>query len=159
MRIGLVGCGRVAERFHAPAFDASAAEIRAVYDPEPESLGWVVRRFPAVRIARDLDDLLGGGDLDAVAVCAPNRHHRPAVEAAVARGLAVLCEKPLGATLDDARGIAAAARTAQAPVTVNLCYRHHPLLAQLVATAEQHGGAQSWSVTLETPGLRLWRAR
>jgi len=42
---------------------------------------------------------------DGVIVCTENNRHRPLVEMAAARGIHVLCEKPIATTLADARAI------------------------------------------------------
>jgi predicted dehydrogenase len=42
---------------------------------------------------------------DVVIVCSENNRHRPLVEMAAARGVHVLCEKPIATTLEDARAI------------------------------------------------------
>jgi predicted dehydrogenase len=57
--------------------------------------------------------MLAAGGLDAVIVAAPNHTHRAVLEPLLASDLAILCEKPLCTTLEDARWAAAraAART------------------------------------------------
>ena len=52
----------------------------------------------------DYGDLLEAGP-DGVIVCSENSRHRPLVEMAAARGVHVLCEKPLATTLLDARAM------------------------------------------------------
>ena len=42
---------------------------------------------------------------DGVIICTENNRHRPLVEMAAARGVHVLCEKPIATTLEDARAI------------------------------------------------------
>lgn len=42
---------------------------------------------------------------DGVVICSENNRHRPLVELAASRGVHILCEKPLGTTLQDARAI------------------------------------------------------
>lgn len=42
---------------------------------------------------------------DGVIICSENNHHRPLVEMAAARGVHVLCEKPIATTHDDAKAI------------------------------------------------------
>ena len=42
---------------------------------------------------------------DGVIICTENNRHRPLVEMAAARGVHILCEKPIATTLEDARAI------------------------------------------------------
>ena len=50
------------------------------------------------------------GKADVVVVTTPNREHREMATAALGAGKAVVCEKPLGASLEDAREMTSAAR-------------------------------------------------
>jgi len=68
---------------------------------------------PNARIMPSADDLLAAaGDHDLVVVAAPNRHHAPLALAALGAGLHVVVDKPLAATAEDGRRIAAAADAA-----------------------------------------------
>jgi xylose dehydrogenase (NAD/NADP) len=55
---------------------------------------------------------------DAVYVCTPNGLHRDHVVPAADHGKAVLCEKPLEATVEDARALVDACQTADVPLMV-----------------------------------------
>lgn len=74
-------------------------------DPRAESM------IPdGVVFTDDVEEVLTRFDLDALWVCTPQTHHRPIVEAALSREIAVLCEKPLAATLEDADAMLRAAQ-------------------------------------------------
>src|SRR5262249_13026443 len=51
------------------------------------------------------EDLLGDERVEAVDICLPHHLHAPAILAAARAGKAILCEKPLCLTLDEARAI------------------------------------------------------
>lgn len=67
----------------------------------------------------DLDELLATPGLEAVHVATPVTTHAYIASAAARRGLHVLCEKPLAATLDDARRVVETVRTAGVVGAVN----------------------------------------
>ena len=92
MRVGLVGCGRIAERGYVPAFArAHGVQLAAVVDVEPERCRAVA---PGVAAFADVGELVASGEVDAVVVATPvGAHVEVAVEAADA-GLATLVEKP-----------------------------------------------------------------
>lgn len=118
LRIGLIGCGRAAERIYLPAFGRVAtARLAAVADPSPErrELVGAVMDAPAFASA---EEMLAACDLEAVIVATPPETHVDLAEAALARSLAVLVEKPLAADMDDARRLAEAAARADRPVMV-----------------------------------------
>jgi len=66
------------------------------------------------------------GKADVVVVTTPNQGHREMAVAALEAGKAVVCEKPLGASLDDARAMASAAKKAGSPTMVTFCYQGAP---------------------------------
>jgi predicted dehydrogenase len=66
------------------------------------------------------------GKADVVVVTTPNRAHREMAVAALRAGKAVVCEKPLGASLEEAREMAGEARKAGTPTMVTFCYQGAP---------------------------------
>lgn len=79
--------------------------------------------------------MLAEGELDAVFVMTPPEQHAPMSLAAIERGLAVMCEKPLAASLGEAGAMARAATARGVATAVNFTYRSSPgprLVARLV---------------------------
>ena len=92
---------------------------------------------PAPLVTTELDALLAAPGLDAVYVATPNATHRGVVEAVAARGLPVLCEKPLAADVTDAEAIVAACAGRLAGTAFD--QRFHPAhqrIAEIVAAGE-----------------------
>lgn len=130
-RIGLIGCGRAAERIYLPAFArVAAARLAAVADPSAERRR-IVAGAAGVPGFAAVDEMVSGCGLDAVIVATPPETHRPLVETALARGLAVLVEKPLASTLADARSMARAAGQARGPLVVGFNRRRLPAAERL----------------------------
>jgi len=63
-----------------------------------------------LKVATSLEDLFRVSDV--IDICTPTTTHAQIALAAIAAGKNVLCEKPLGRTLDEARSVAVAARAA-----------------------------------------------
>jgi predicted dehydrogenase len=159
LRYGIVGCGRACERIHVPGLlGTGRVELVAAYDPVPENSRWLLDVAPDVQMLGDLEELLGASELDAVSVCTPNNQHSTAVVASLKAGVAVLCEKPLAISVEQARTVAAAVRDSGRHFALNMCHRFHPLLARL---CQELAGAPAIDARLEllTPGLRAWRPR
>ena len=70
-------------------------------------------------------------DVDVVSIVVTNKLHRPILEAALAAGKHVLCEKPLSDTLDNARAMAQAANDADSIARLGFVYRRAPGLAAI----------------------------
>ena len=112
LRLGIVGCGRLAELGYAPAARAaSGVEIVAVTDPDRERRGLVAARLGASAHAR-FSELLAAGPLDGVIICTPAEDHEEAATAAAQAGLTALVEKP---PAPDAAGALRIAALAPAP--------------------------------------------
>lgn len=92
LRLGLVGCGRLAERGYLPAAQrATGVRLVAVADLEPARCGQVAPQLPAFRSA---EDLLSAVEIDALIVATPAAAHVHDARVAVGRGVPVLVEKP-----------------------------------------------------------------
>jgi predicted dehydrogenase len=131
---GVVGLGWIARDHVLPAIAADPrAHLVAVCDRDPAALADVDGDPFATT---DLAAFLAQDGLDAVYVATPNHAHREPVEAALAAGRPVLCEKPLAHTVADARSIAEAAVSATVPAATAFDQRFHPAhrrAAELVA--------------------------
>jgi 1,5-anhydro-D-fructose reductase (1,5-anhydro-D-mannitol-forming) len=122
---GIVGCGWVARDYVAPALAASPHAVPvALCDRDPEALAAMAQRLPDVAATADLERFLATPGLDAVYVATPNVAHRLVVEEAAAAGKAVLCEKPLAPTVEEAERLVAAA--AAVPAGIAFDQRWHP---------------------------------
>jgi predicted dehydrogenase len=112
LRVGLVGAGRIVQEAHLPAYQANYDQMRvvALADPNPANAmaaGDQLGIPPAARYP-DAAGLLADAELDLVVVASPPAAHCDAILAAVARGLAVICEKPVCPDLDTLAGLQAA---------------------------------------------------
>ena len=121
---GIVGFGWVAADYMAPAIAAARDRLVAVADPSLDAQAAAVR-LGARAFAR-VENLVAEPDVDAIYVATPNHLHRQAVELAAGAGKAVLCEKPIAATLPDAEAAVAACRRANVLYGTAFDQRHHP---------------------------------
>jgi predicted dehydrogenase len=119
----VIGIGMVGTE-HAAILDACAeADLVACCDTNP------ARREsapPGVAFHIDLDAALSTPGLEAVFVCTPQHLHRAVVEEALARGLAVFCEKPMASRLDDADAMIAAAAARSGSLVIGHTLRFSP---------------------------------
>jgi predicted dehydrogenase len=133
LKVGLVGCGRLAERGWLPALAMAeaAGTARIVGLAEPDA----ARRAAAARAAgldaaaafADWRDLIAAGAADALVLALGGRAQVEPATAATAAGLAVLVEKPPGGDLE---GATALARLAPPPL-VGFSRRFDPAWREL----------------------------
>jgi predicted dehydrogenase len=98
--------------------------------------------------------------VDAIYVATPHAQHLQVAEAAIAAGKAVLCEKPLAATVDDAEKMVRLAREAGVFLMEAMWMRFNPLI-QKIASDERFGEIRSVQATFGfalpyDPAHRLW---
>lgn len=113
MKLGVAGCGRIAERGYVPA--ALAAEdvtIAAFADPDAGRLRqcaelWERESGEAAGIVASASELLGAEPIDLLVVAAPAAHHLALAEEAAAAGIPSLVEKPPAPDLATAERLAA----------------------------------------------------
>jgi len=100
VRVGVIGCGKVAESFHVPAYQSAAGvEIVGLADSDKIRLDYLAKKFRIKRTFTDYKSLLESKEIDAVSVCVPTGLHHDIVVAAAENGKHVLCEKPLARSL------------------------------------------------------------
>jgi predicted dehydrogenase len=109
-RLGFLGVGWIGRHRMRALAESGAVEVAAIADPAvPDALG-------------SLDELLER-DLDGVVIATPSALHAEQAIAALERGLAVFCQKPLGRSAEETRRVVEAARRADRLLGVDLSYR------------------------------------
>jgi predicted dehydrogenase len=129
MRVGVIGTKW--GLMHVGAFRAAGAEVVALCGQHLAPTREVAAREGialATTQVRELCEVV-----DVVVVASPDALHREHVEAAVDAGRAVLCEKPLTLTREDAEALVEKTRSAKRPCAVNFPYRMLPPLRALRA--------------------------
>ncbi|HEX3179051.1 MAG TPA: Gfo/Idh/MocA family oxidoreductase [Methylomirabilota bacterium] len=138
LRGAIIGLGNVAVEVHAPAWGRCAdVQIVAVSDTAPARRAMAEARLPEARWYAEGEELLAREPLDFVDICTPPGSHAALIAAALARGLHVLCEKPLVVTSEDlARVTALAERHRRAVHTVHN-WHHAPIIARTAELVRQ----------------------
>ncbi len=132
--VAVIGAGMVG-RAHAAGYrsatqlyDLDLPEVRlvAVADAyEPFAID-AAKRFGYERAVTSWQDIVDADDVDVVSVAIANELHRPVVEALLAAGKHVLCEKPLAPSVEDAAAMVAAAEAADTQSGVGFSFRRTP---------------------------------
>lgn len=137
-KIGLMGCGTIAEFGHLPAILATQGlESWAVYDPDPERAYGLQHKY-SVPHGYTVSDMFFESGIEAVVVTSPAPAHRQNVEEAARHGLPVLCEKPLGMTDTEAGVMIQTMTDAGLMLATGYCYRFSPV-AQNIKRLVQDG--------------------
>lgn len=130
LRIGLIGCGSVAEFGHLPAIKATAGlDLVALLDPLPGRAEAYAHRFGGKPFT-DPNAFFAEG-LDVVAVTSSAPAHLENVLDAARHSVHVMCEKPIAMTDEDGEEMVEAMRAAGKEFFVGFCYRFSPVAQQI----------------------------
>jgi len=130
---GLVGGGYMGKA-HAVALSAVGAvfdtalrpKLACVCGSSPESSARYRDAFGFAKASEDWQALVADPAVESVVIASPQATHRAIAEAAFALGKPVFCEKPLGASLDDARAMTAAAESSGCANMIGFNYIRTP---------------------------------
>ncbi|WP_079908419.1 Gfo/Idh/MocA family protein [Paenibacillus sp. 32352] len=120
-RIGIIGCGGIANGKHMPALKNQAnVEMVAFCDVELERAQEAAAKFgtPDAKVYEDYRELLKDSSIDIVHVCTPNDSHAEISIASLEADKHVMCEKPMAKTAADARRMVEAAKRTGKKLTI-----------------------------------------
>lgn len=106
-RVGIIGTGRIAERFIPEAKLVSGISTQGVYNPHKESADRFAQKWE-INAYEDIDRFYEAVDL--VYIASPHETHYGYMNAALAHGKHVLCEKPMVLKKEHAEEVYARAR-------------------------------------------------
>lgn len=103
MKIGIIGCGSIANNAHIPAYMKNEkAEIKYFCDIIEERAKTAVEKYGCGTAVTDYHDVLGDPEVTAISVCTPNNVHSEIAITALRAGKHVLCEKPAARVYSEA---------------------------------------------------------
>ncbi|MEO5918221.1 MAG: Gfo/Idh/MocA family oxidoreductase, partial [Candidatus Limnocylindrales bacterium] len=130
IRVGLAGLGSMGRNHLRVISSRPNVRLAAVADPDAAALDAAAGQTGASSFSEPLA-MIAEAELDAVVIAAPTTTHLPLALAAIERGIAVLVEKPLAPTVDEALRITAASRATGVPVQVGHVERFNPAVREL----------------------------
>jgi scyllo-inositol 2-dehydrogenase (NADP+) len=120
LRVAVIGYGLAGAAFHAPIIATTdGVALTAVVTSNAERATAAAERYPGVSVLPDADALWRTPeDVDLVVIASPNRTHVALALNAIDAGLPVVVDKPVAATVADARRLRDAAAAAGVLVSV-----------------------------------------
>lgn len=166
-RIGILGCGKIAQVRHIPEYAANPnAELYGFFSPNSKRAQEQAEKYGG-KVFLTAEELLADESIDAVSVCAANYAHAELTVKALNAGKHVLCEKPMATTLEECEAMVEAAKKNGKLLMIG----HNQRLAAAHAKAKSlieegligtvisfrtsfgHGGPETWSIS---PGKNVW---
>ena len=106
LKVGILGCGPISQAAHfESAAKARNAELHAICDVADDLRERMAATYVPAKSFRDYDEMLADPELDAVIIATSDAFHVAAATAALKAGKHVLCEKPLGVSVEEVEGL------------------------------------------------------
>ena len=145
IRVGLIGCGRIAGR-HAGHIKrlGQLAAVCDIDEGKAQSLGdeYQVPWFTSV------EELLAHADMDVVSVCSPNGLHASHTLASLNAGFHVLCEKPMALTSSDCEEMIKTAERCNKRLFIVKQNRFNPAIEAVKEKIDQGDFGKIYSIQL-----------
>lgn len=106
LKVGILGCGPISQAGHfESAVKARNAELYAICDVADDLRARMATTHAPKKAFSDYDAMLADPDVDAVIIATADAFHVAAAARALEAGKHVLCEKPLGMTVEEVEGL------------------------------------------------------
>lgn len=122
-RIAFLGVGWIGKNRMEAVAREGHAEIAGIADPSAENLEAALVSAPNAQTFGSFEEILDS-DVDGVVIATPSALHAEQSIAALNKGKAVFCQKPLGRNETETAAVVDAARKNNLLLGVDLCYRH-----------------------------------
>ena len=167
MRVGIIGCGKIAQTRHIPEYLANEdATIAGFYDLNFERAKELADTYGA-KAYETMEALLEDPSIDAVSICTANMAHAKNTIASLRAGKHVLCEKPMATTMEDCEEMVRVAKETGKKLMIDQnqrLVRTHKKAKELIEsgligkvltfkTTFGHQGPETWSID---PGTATW---
>ncbi len=140
IRIGIVGCGGIANEKHMPALrTVKNIEMVAFCDIVEERAVEAAKQFgiDGAKVTTDYMEIANDPDIDVVHVCTPNKSHSFISIACLEGGKHVMCEKPMAKTAAEAKEMLEAAKRTGKKLTIGYQNRQNANKQILKKAAEE----------------------
>ena len=128
LNVGVIGLGAMGQNHVRVLSELASVELAAVFDLDPDRSREASEKF-GVPAAESLDAFID--KVDAASVATPTTSHRELGEALFSAGKHVMIEKPIAATLEDARALVGAAEKNGCVLQVGHIERFNPVMGGL----------------------------
>lgn len=160
MKVGIVGCGKIAQTRHIPEYTSNNnCTICGYYDFNQERAIQMSKKYGG-KVYSSAKELFLDPSLDAVSICVTNSEHAKLSIEALNEGKHVLCEKPMATTEVDCKAMVETAKQNGKILMIGQNQRFtkaHQKAKELVAAGEigkiltfqttfGHSGPETWSI-------------
>jgi predicted dehydrogenase len=122
-RLGFLGVGWIGRNRMEALVNGDLAEVAGILEPGTENCEAALAVAPNAQTFTSYDEMLAS-DVDGIVIASPSALHAQQSIAALNKGKAVFCQKPLGRNAAETAAVVAAARENNLLLGIDLCYRY-----------------------------------
>lgn len=148
MKAAVIGTGKMG-KFHMRVYQQLGV-LFGVYDTNTLVAHEAAKTFNTTPF-NSIDDMIIAG-IDAVTIATPTPHHADVAIKCIESGVAVLIEKPIADTLDNAKRIRDAAINNDAIVSVGYIERYNPVFRELLQHVNDNAFGDITSINIKRVG-------
>jgi len=130
LKVGLIGAGLIGARRAAVVKEDPSVDLTMVADVEKDRATEAAARWgvPGCEATSDWKEVVCSPELDIVIISTINKFLAPITIAALQNGKYVLCEKPMGRNLGEAKEMAEVSQAAGKILKIGFNHRFHPAI-------------------------------
>lgn len=141
LNVGILGCGPIAQAAHfESATKAENAELYAICDLADDLRDRMAATHAPKKSFADYDEMLADPELDAVVIATTDAFHVSAAISAMRAGKHVLCEKPLGISVEEVEELRAEVEASGKVLQVGNMKRFDPGIQSAKSFIDQEMG-------------------
>ncbi len=133
LRVGVLGCGNVAQYHLRFISESPYAELAAIADVNVGTAKKLAERYPVGKICHSLEEMLETCDLDLVHILTPPFLHKANAISAIERGVSVFIEKPIAFSKGDVEDLYDRAGRHGVKVCPDFCQLFQPNMKEALA--------------------------
>jgi predicted dehydrogenase len=137
-KLGFIGVGWIGRSRLEAIANENIADIKAISDPNAQYAEEALQFAPSAEVLTSLEALIAA-DLDGVIIATPSALHASQSIAAIEKGKAVFCQKPLGRNAEEVNEVVQKAKEKDVLLSVDFSYRFTAgikVLKELLDSAE-----------------------
>ena len=131
MHVGVVGCGYWGPNLVRNLLENRKCTKITVCDRDPALLAKSRQRFPTVRTAATVGDLLDDSTIEGVVIATPVATHHALARECLRAGKATFVEKPLAGTVAEAEALVRLSETTGVPLMVGHTFEYSPPVVKI----------------------------
>lgn len=137
--VGIIGCGMMGQEHIRNLLLTGRARVGGVYDPSAKSVTHALQvitasgQHSAAKVYPSLSEAIHDVDTDVLIIATPNHTHLELMRSAAGCDKAILLEKPIATSVNDAHEVYCLADTHSLPVRFGLQYRYKAIYAEAIS--------------------------